>query len=111
VVVGISTYVGAELERFREKGDCPSRVVRLSCSPCFIERHPGFLGRPEESSWLLYVIASAAPSTLGAHAGPFSLPFAMLNRAPSHQAVPVDPISRSPARIAVGTGVVCCSPE
>jgi hypothetical protein len=108
VVLGVASYwasmvlVGAELEPFREKGERPSRVVRLCYTPYFTDGILAFCGGLMNPIGFFYVIASALPSTLGANAGLLSLPFVMLKWRRVHKEEPVGPISRSPAWIAVG---------
>jgi len=108
VVLGVATYwasmlvVGAELKPFREKGDRPSRVLRLCYTPYFTDGILAFLGGVMNPVGFFYVIASALPSTLGANAGLLSLPFLMRKRRRVHEAEPLDPISRSAAWIIAG---------
>jgi hypothetical protein len=107
VLLGVVSYyasvllVRVQLKRFRGDAENPQRVRALCWTPYFTDGILAGVAGLLNPAGLFYVVASALPSTLGANAGPLSLP-SMLRGEKTSEEKAIEPIQRSAGWIAVG---------
>lgn len=104
IVLGVATYyasmllVASSLNEFRGTSNNP-RLRALAWTPYFTDGILAGVAGLLNPAGLFYVLASALPSTLGAHAGLWNLPGMTRMRPPKDE--PIEEIRRSPVWIAV----------